>query len=113
MTLLSRDSILRAQDVSTKDVEVPEWGGSIRVRTMTVAERNEFARKAASGTDSVNVSAWLVSLVAVDEKGAALFKPEDVKALEERNFKAIDRIVDAILQVNGIGQKQVEAAEKN
>jgi hypothetical protein len=114
MALLSRDSILKAQDVATKDVQVPEWGGAIRVRSMTVAERNEFARRsAAEGANAVGVSAWLVSVLAVDESGARLFTPEDVQALEARNFKAVDTVVNAILEVNAMGVAAVEAAAKN
>lgn len=112
MALLTRDSILKAQDVATKDVQVAAWGGSIRVRSMTVAERNEFARRA-SGAEAASTSAWLVSILAVDDAGKALFTPDDVKALEGRSFKALDAVVNAILEVNGIGEKAVEAAAKN
>jgi hypothetical protein len=111
MTLLKRDAILKAQDIETKDVEVKEWGGSIRVRQMTVAERNEFSRKASS-EDKDKVGAWLVTLLAVDESGGAMFKPEDIPDLEKRNFHALDTVVQAILEVNSLGEKQVEAAEK-
>ena len=112
MALLTRDAVLGAQDVATKDVAVPEWGGDIRVRSMTVAERNEFSRRTAS-EESSTTAAWLVSILSVDEAGKELFTPEDVKALEKRNFKAIERVVTAILAVNGIGEKAIEAAGKN
>ena len=32
LNLLSRDAILQAQDLPHEDVEVPEWGGMVRVR---------------------------------------------------------------------------------
>lgn len=111
MTLLNREAILGSQDIVTQDVAVPEWGGSIRVRTMTVAERNDFARRASS-EDKVSVAAWLISVLAVDQAGVTLFKPEDVQELERRNFRAVDRVVQAILEVNGITEKKVEEAGK-
>ena len=40
--LLSKEAILAAQDVVTELVEVPEWGGSVRVRGLTGAERDAF-----------------------------------------------------------------------
>ena len=112
MALLNRDAILNAQDVATKEVDVPEWGGMIRVRSMTVSERNEFARRAASSEEKTSVGAWLVTLLAIDESGNRLFKAEDIEELEKRNFKAVDTVVNAILEVNQIGDKEVEAAEK-
>ena len=32
MTLLSKTAILTANDLQTEDIEVPEWGGAVRVR---------------------------------------------------------------------------------
>ena len=112
MPLLDRASILQAQDIQTQEVQVPEWGGVIRVRSMTLAERNEFARRA-TAEDKVIVSAWLVSVLAVDGDNAPLFRAEDVHELERRNFRAVDRVVQAILEVNGITEKKVEEAGKN
>jgi len=112
MTLLNREAVLKVQDTVTKDIAVPEWGGSIRVRTMTVAVRNEFARRASS-EDKVSVAAWLISVLSVDENGEPLFKAEDIPELERRNFRAVDRVVQAILEINGISEKKVEEAAKN
>jgi hypothetical protein len=35
MTLLSKSAILCANDLQTEDVEVPEWGGVVRLRSFT------------------------------------------------------------------------------
>ena len=35
MALLTRDEILAADDIKTEDVEVPEWGGDVRVSVMS------------------------------------------------------------------------------
>ena len=42
MTLLSKTAILTANDLQTEDVEVPEWGGAVRVRSFTGRERDAF-----------------------------------------------------------------------
>ena len=42
MTYLSRDTILQREDIKTEDVEVPEWGGTVRVRGMSGVERDAF-----------------------------------------------------------------------
>lgn len=111
MALLSRDSILKAQDVQTRDIEVPEWGGSIRVRTMTVAERLEFVRRVSDPKDTHSAAAWLLAELSVDANGARLFQPEDVVELEKRNFRAVESVVSVIIELNGMAA-QIEAAEK-
>ncbi len=38
MTLISKTAILAAQDLQTEDVEVPEWGGAVRVRVVAITK---------------------------------------------------------------------------
>ena len=39
---LTRDQILAVSDIQTEEVHVPEWGGTVLVRGLTGAERDEF-----------------------------------------------------------------------
>ncbi len=113
MAFLNRESILGSvSDIRTRDVNVPEWGGTVRVRQMTVAERNAFARKK-DEADKGGVGAWLLCELCVDENGQRLFKPEDIEALQQRSFIAVDRVIEGILEVNELGKAQVEEAAKN
>jgi hypothetical protein len=112
MTLLKRDAILKAQDNETKDVEVKEWGGTVRVRHMTLAERSEFLRRCGS-EDKTIVASWLMVTLCVDESGSPLFTPEDIPELEKKNFRAVEAVGQAILDINKIGEKKVEEEEKN
>ena len=40
MTLLSKTAILAAQHLQTEDVEVPEWGGAVRVRVAAITKES-------------------------------------------------------------------------
>ena len=51
MTLLSKTAILCANDLQTEDVEVPEWGGAVRVRSFTGRERDAFEASMVRGED--------------------------------------------------------------
>ena len=42
MTLLTKSAILAANDLKTQDVDVPEWGGAVRVRAFSGRERDAF-----------------------------------------------------------------------
>jgi hypothetical protein len=39
---LTRDAILQAPDLQGEDVAVPEWGGTVRVRGLSGAQRDAY-----------------------------------------------------------------------
>ena len=112
MALLDRKTIFGAADIKTQDVEVPEWGGSVRVRQMTVAERNEFVRRSADEKET-GIGTWLVATLAVDDAGKPLFTADEIAELEKKNFRNLDLVAKAVMQVNSLGEPEIEAAAKN
>ena len=96
MGLLSRDDIFAADDLKYDEVEVPEWGGSVRVRGLTGTERDSFesslidAKRDAMKLD--NVRAKLVAKCAVDENGARLFTDADVRELGRKSGIGLNRV---------------------
>ncbi|MEU5950323.1 hypothetical protein ABZ793_32935, partial [Micromonospora sp. NPDC047465] len=42
MALLNRDAILAAEDRTYEEVNCPEWGGSVRLRSITGAQRDAY-----------------------------------------------------------------------
>lgn len=78
MALLTKADIFAAQDLPTRDVEVPEWGGTVRIRALTVAQMEGLQAEfmAAQKDGLVVPQHWRakhLALSAVDEKGALLF----------------------------------------
>lgn len=114
MTLLTRDQILSADDLPDVYVEVPEWGGEVRIRTLTGAERDAYeARISGANTkdgkrDMSNIRAALVALCAIDENGAQLFTKDDVNRLGLKSAKALDRLMDASMKLSGISDDDVK-----
>lgn len=116
MAVLDRNAILQAQDLQTQDVDVPEWGGSVRVRSLTGAERETFG-KALMGADGkpdlTGYAAKLLALCIVDEAGASQFTEADVQVLQGKAASALERVFRAAEKLNGMAADSVEAAEKN
>ncbi len=87
MTLLSKTAILTANDLQTEDIEVPEWGGAVRVRSFTGRERDAFESSMVRGdgrdrkVDLTNMRARLVGLTVIDETGQRLFTDQVVHLL--------------------------------
>lgn len=114
--MLSRDDILGFQDIRTEDVPVPEWSKdpanpeSVRVRTLSAADRLRVVGTATDGVDSRVI--WIVAAL-IDEKGEPLMRAEDVAAMMNKSARATDRIYDAVQRLNNIGAKAVDDAAKN
>lgn len=112
---LTRDQILEADDLARKAVSVPQWGGTVYVRTMTGAERDAFEVSiVAPGAEKyVNLRARVVALCAVDEAGRRLFSDEDVVRLGDKSAAALEAVFDAASKLNAITPEDVAELEKN
>lgn len=114
MALLSKDQILAAEDLVTEDVEVPEWGGTVRVRMMTGAERDSFEDSLTQTkgknvkTNLANLRARLVARTVVDEDGKRLFTDAEAGVLGQKSAAALDRVFEAARKLNGMTEKDVE-----
>lgn len=118
-TLLSRDQILEMEDLDYEVVEVPEWGGKVRVRALTGTERDAFESSLVKGTgkiqkvDTQNIRAKLCSLTMVDSEGERLFSHQDIKVLGAKSAAALDRVYDVASRLSKISKEDVEELEGN
>ena len=107
--MLSKEDILSAKDLKTKDVEVPEWGGAVRVRTMTGADRMKFQHLvSAKGKKESGVIEALLIAAVVDDNGEPLFSADDLAALQSKSTKAIQRVFEAAAELNGLTDKSID-----
>jgi len=118
MKALTRDEILGADDLKTESVEVPEWGGTVLVRELTGAERDEWEASVVktNGTkvtvDSRNMRAKLASLCIVDENGKRVFSEKDAIKLGAKSAAALDRVTDIARRLSRIGEDELEKLGK-
>lgn len=114
MALLTKDAILKADDLKTEDVEVPEWGGSLRLRALTGAERDTLEESLVEQKgkhqkmNMLNFRAKLVASSAVDEKGHRIFDEKDIRALSNKNAGALDRLAAVASKLSGMSPEDVE-----
>ena len=114
--LLTRQQIVDADDLPTKDVNVPEWGGTVRVKTMTALEKDKWEISCLTDDKKSNLEAMRAKLAAhtiVDESGQRLFTEFDVEKLAAKSAKAIERIYNIAQKLNGISDKDLKDMEKN
>ena len=119
MSLLTKAAILAAADLKTEDVDVPEWGGSVRVRSFTGRERDAFEAGMVRGdgkdrkVDLTNMRARLVGLTVIDETGQRLFSDEEIDLLGAKSGAALDRVFAVAQKLNGLSSDDVEELAKN
>ena len=117
--LLTREEILQAPDIPEEYVEVPEWGGTLKLRGMTASQRDKFDASLLDQKGKqitmylVDARAKLASLCIVDEDNKRIFSETDIKALGDKSALALDRIYSVAQKLSGISDADLEELEKN
>lgn len=120
MGFLGRDAILGATDFEYTEVDVPEWGGVVRVRPLTARERSQIEgqmtqiAQSKKGYDKLGETALkMVVWCVVDENGDRVLEEKDVVALGKKSAAPILRIRNAVMKVSQMGAEDVEEAEED
>lgn len=117
--LLDRNAILTAEDLPTEEVEIKEWGGSVLVRGLTGAQRDDFERRFLEWRDKNqatlgNIRATLAAWCIVNEKGERIFTTNaDIKLLGEKSAQALDRVFEMAQRLSGLSDEDVEELAGN
>lgn len=116
---LSKDAILTADDMRIEAVAVPEWGGTVFVRSLSGTERDSFeaAILQRNGSDTSvnyrNMRARLAVLALCDRDGNRLFTDGDMAAVGSKSAAALQRVFDAASRLNGLSKDDVDELAKN
>lgn len=111
---LSKDQILAADDLRVEEVDVPEWGGTVRVRSLTGTERDAYEASIVQIQGNSrrlrmeNARAKLVALCLVDEDGGRLFSDQEIGTLGSKSGKVLDRLFDVASKLSGLSNDDVE-----
>ena len=115
--LLSKNAILKTDDRVQEEVEVPEWGGHVIVRSISGAERDNFEKGLSDDKGKVNISnirAKLCAITMVDADRKPLFSgTSDVVALGNKSAAALDRVFTVAKRLNGLLETDIKEIVKN
>jgi hypothetical protein len=107
-TFLTASDILAIDDGATETVWIPEWKTSVRVRSISAAERENLMRGSVviegktRRFDAPQMRVKLAALAMVDADGKRMFSNHQVEALGKKSAKAIDRIADVAMRLAGM-----------
>ena len=110
---LTAEAILQAEDFVYDDVECPEWGGTVRVRSLSGAQRVTLKKAIDAGKDDIDETLCVMCIV--DEDGNRILHRNQIAELSKKNTKAITRVAMKALELSGMRDpaKAVKDAEKN
>lgn len=108
---LSLDEMLDANDIQFIEVDTPEWGGTVRLGSLTAGEMLTFI-ETSEGPAKANAGLRLIVRSLVDAEGNRLGTDKHLEAFKKKDAKVVNRLVKAILTLNGMDAK-TQVAEKN
>ncbi len=119
--LLSFDEIIDADDIQTEYVDVPEWGGRVKVISLTGEERGKvFAAIRAHGKQIKDEDeaqsifyARVIAASLVDENGNRIAGQSKAMALTKKNAAALNRVYRVCARISGIGQEEEDQAKQD
>jgi hypothetical protein len=116
---LTRDKILQAEDMKPLRVSVPEWGGTLWIRTLSGKERLSYEeavdkiKDAGDGMHSTRLMTHYLTWVLVDKEGKRLFSDKDIDLLADKKASVLLRLYNKASVHNGTSLQDAEDLEKN
>ena len=112
MSCLTASQILAADDTKTEAIDVPEWGGTVYVKTLRGTDRDSFEESLSKEKDKPFRSRFLV-MTLCDEKGKLLFTADQVASLGEKSSLVLNRVFDKAWEINYLSPKAVDELGKD
>lgn len=108
---LTKEQILAAP-LPREEVQTPEWGGSVFVRTISAKELVALQR-AMRAHDDQSVAGVILAFTLCDEQGQALFTDADIIPLNNLAGVTMGRLLEVAERLNKFKPDDVDNAEKN
>lgn len=102
--ILRADQIAQAMDRTEEVLDVPEWGGAVKLKAWSLEQR-DIVMALATDTGRIDGKvdgAKFVHLLVVYGVAEPRLTEADIK---DRSFPVIDRIAKAVLRINGMTQE--------
>ena len=115
MARLTRDKLFSIK-LKEKEVPIPELGGEVLMRELTVAQQDKIRESCTKGNDAdgkpiVDLSGFRRKLV-METIIDPVLQPEDFEALEKLPGGLFNRLQNEAIEVNGL-QKDLKGEVKN
>lgn len=120
MALLNSEQIDSVDDRRWEDVPVPEWGGEVRILSLSGEDRDAYEAAIADAKQSgqgvtlrlQNFRSKLVAKAMVDGDFKRLYPDSKVKTLAKKNAAVIDRLWTKTQELSGMDKGTKDGVEE-
>lgn len=107
--ILTAEAILACDDIVREEVDVPEWGGSVRIRSFSRRQLHELTRKATVGKE-VNAEK-LDMLLFINGVEEPTFDESHMGQLSDKSAGVLQTVLGRIMALSGLDPDAAEKAE--
>lgn len=111
VSILSIEDILSKDDLEERVVEVPEWGGSVRIKAFTKARQQEMRKRATIkgeiDTDRLEMFLFIEGVV------EPRFTADHYEQLRGKNAGAVDKVLQEIARLSGVSAGNADTGERS
>lgn len=108
---LTLDQIREADDIERKELPVPEWGGTIEIKSLTKGEHQECRAKSMK-KGQVDADLLEINLLVAGVADPTLSK-EDAGILQRKNAGVVERIMREILKLSKLDADAVSETDRS
>jgi hypothetical protein len=115
--ILTADEIFAAKDIEERVVPVPQWGGAVRIRTLS-QKQSSTLRKRAQRINPVTKQSELDNealeqMLFIEGVIEPQFTMADYGRLSDKSMAAVTTVLKAIMDASGFSSESVSEATKS
>ena len=110
--LLSIEEIDGVDDTAYVEVDVPEWKGTIRFGSLPAGAMIEWV-ESNDGPAKRTAGIRLLIRSLVDMDGKRIGTDKHIEIFKKRDARVCNRLLDVVLEMNGLSAKKQEAAKND
>ena len=108
MKRLTRDDVLKADDLLTQEIEVPQWGGTIIIKALSLGAKNKIDQQTKDGSGKTDPEK-LTMLFLMEGIHEPKFTMADYEALKGKNNGVLEDIVKKIMKLSFVSAEAKNA----
>jgi hypothetical protein len=109
--LKSEDILKTASSLREKEIEVAEWGGSVKIKEFTKLVQQRIRKEAKGIEDEIDMDRMEL-LMFIHGVIDPVFTEENYENLRQTSASAIDKVLKEITMLSGITEANIKEAEK-
>jgi len=107
--ILTLDEIFATNDLDTKTVHVPEWGGNVTVKGLSKREQQLLRKQATDPLTSAIDPDRMEMLMLAHCLASPVITIEQAEQLMQKSATAVDKVLTAIMDVTGLSDTAQKA----